>query len=86
MSNIDGWHETASDEDWDLNWADVGWIRENFDIMQPKWQDHQRINHFKNHYELTRKDLLIKNLKRWKKQQLKSSYDTFRRYNHHDDL
>jgi tubulin polyglutamylase TTLL9 len=28
----------------------------------------QRINHFRNHYELTRKDLLIKNLKRAKKQ------------------
>ena len=28
----------------------------------------QRINHFRNHYELTRKDLLIKNLKRTKKQ------------------
>jgi len=30
--------------------------------------DWQRINHFPNHYELTRKDLLIKNLKRAKKQ------------------
>lgn len=27
-------------------------------------QDHQRINHFRNHYELTRKDLLVKNVKR----------------------
>ena len=30
--------------------------------------DWQRINHFPNHYELTRKDLLIKNLKRAKRQ------------------
>jgi hypothetical protein len=30
--------------------------------------DWQRINHFPNHYELTRKDLLIKNLKRARKQ------------------
>lgn len=29
--------------------------------------DHQIINHFPNHYELTRKDLMIKNLKRYKK-------------------
>ena len=28
---------------------------------------HQRVNHFRNHYELTRKDLLVKNLKRTKK-------------------
>ena len=29
--------------------------------------DWQRVNHFPNHYELTRKDLLIKNLKRAKR-------------------
>jgi len=29
--------------------------------------DHQVINHFPNHYELTRKDLMVKNLKRYKK-------------------
>jgi hypothetical protein len=28
----------------------------------------QRINHFPNHYELTRKDLLVKNLKRMRRQ------------------
>jgi len=26
------------------------------------------VNHFRNHYELTRKDLMVKNLKRHKKQ------------------
>jgi hypothetical protein len=26
------------------------------------------VNHFRNHYELTRKDLMVKNLKRMKKQ------------------
>jgi tubulin polyglutamylase TTLL9 len=31
-------------------------------------QPHQRVNHFRNHYELTRKDLMVKNLKRHKKQ------------------
>ncbi|KAF1336035.1 Tubulin-tyrosine ligase family, partial [Globisporangium splendens] len=51
----------------DLHWADVGWIREHLDAFTPL-QDHQRINHFQNHYELTRKDLLVKNLKRIKKQ------------------
>jgi tubulin polyglutamylase TTLL9 len=30
--------------------------------------EHQRINHFRNHYELTRKDLMDKNLKRMRKQ------------------
>jgi len=31
-------------------------------------QPHQKINHYRNHYELTRKDLMVKNLKRYKKQ------------------
>ena len=56
------WKETDSDTEWDVFWADVGWIRENFDNL--RLQDHQRVNHFRNHYELTRKDLMIKNLKR----------------------
>ena len=61
-----GWEETDSDTDWDINWADVGWIRDYFDHVH--MDDHQRINHFRNHYELTRKDLMVKNLKRMKRQ------------------
>ena len=30
--------------------------------------DHQLVNHFPNHYELTRKDLMVKNIKRYKKE------------------
>ena len=47
------WKETDSETDWDVFWADVGWIRENFDNL--RLNDHQRVNHFRNHYELTRK-------------------------------
>ena len=57
-----GWAETESDTDWDVAWVDKDWIRENF--LELRLADHQRINHFPNHYELTRKDNLIKNLKR----------------------
>lgn len=42
------------------------WI--HHELTQMHLADWQRINHFPNHYELTRKDLLIKNLKRAKKQ------------------
>lgn len=42
------------------------WIHNELD--KAHLHDWQRINHFPNHYELTRKDLLIKNLKRAKKQ------------------
>lgn len=30
--------------------------------------DEQMVNHFPNHYELTRKDLMIKNIKRYRKE------------------
>ena len=29
---------------------------------------HNRLNHYRNYYELCRKDLLIKNIKKYKKQ------------------
>lgn len=48
-------------EDWDLMWADVRWIKYNLDLSNLK--SHQRVNHFKNHCELTGKDNLIINLK-----------------------
>ncbi|KAH6575743.1 hypothetical protein BASA62_001772 [Batrachochytrium salamandrivorans] len=57
-----GWKETDSDLDWDFFWADVHWVHETFDHVY--LHEHQRINHFRNHYELTRKDLLVKNVKR----------------------
>lgn len=42
------------------------WIHNELDKLY--LHDWQRINHFPNHQELTRKDLLIKNLKRTKRQ------------------
>lgn len=35
--------------------------------------DEQMVNHFPNHYELTRKDLMIKNIKRYRKELEKES-------------
>ena len=61
-----GWREVESETDWDVAWIDTGWLRENFDTMH--LEPHQRLNHFRNHYELTRKDNLIKNLKRTQRQ------------------
>lgn len=39
-----------SDGEWDFNWCDVGWLRENFDHSY--MEEHVRINHFRNHYEV----------------------------------
>ena len=63
-----GWREVEG-EDWDILWLERDCIYEilnNFHL-----QAHQRINHFRNHYELTKKDLMVKNLKRHQKQLVK---------------
>ncbi|XP_032375624.1 putative tubulin polyglutamylase TTLL9 isoform X2 [Etheostoma spectabile] len=60
-----GWVEVKDEGEWDFNWCDVGWLRENFDHSY--MEEHVRINHFRNHYELTRKNLMVKNLKRYRK-------------------
>ena len=61
-----GWVEAKEGEDWDFYWCDVGWLRENFDHTY--LEEHVKICHFRNHFELTRKNLMVKNLKRLKKQ------------------
>mmetsp|Transcript_86587 Transcript_86587/g.273285 ORF Transcript_86587/g.273285 Transcript_86587/m.273285 type:complete len:499 (-) Transcript_86587:26-1522(-) len=61
-----GFKETESELDWDLFWCDKEWIHDVFDHVH--LQPHQRVNHFRNHYELTRKDLLVKNIKRAQRQ------------------
>ena len=53
-------------EDWDLLWVERDCIYEILNHFH--LQTHQKVNHYRNHYELTRKDLMVKNLKRHKKQ------------------
>mmetsp|Transcript_50884 Transcript_50884/g.80700 ORF Transcript_50884/g.80700 Transcript_50884/m.80700 type:complete len:543 (-) Transcript_50884:12-1640(-) len=61
-----GWKEHDTDSnDWNIFWADKDWIHDTFDRIH--LDPHQRINHFRNHYELTRKDLLIKNMKKMRR-------------------
>jgi hypothetical protein len=53
-----GWQEVQEegDESWNIYWANVGTVRQVFssDSLQQLRPD-QLINHFPNHYELTRK-------------------------------
>jgi len=42
-------------------------ITENKNILGYRMNDFQIINHFSNHYEITRKDLMVKNLKRYRR-------------------
>ncbi|CDW73250.1 tubulin-tyrosine ligase family [Stylonychia lemnae] len=60
-----GWKEVEG-EDWDLLWVERDCIYEILNHFH--LQSHQKVNHYRNHYELTRKDLMVKNLKRYKKQ------------------
>eukprot|EP00210_Caulerpa_lentillifera_P007604 g7262.t1 len=59
-----GWKESNLDEKWDLIYADVHSLTQEAGFEFGKLLDHQRVNHFPRHVELTRKDLLVKNLKR----------------------
>ncbi|CAG07565.1 unnamed protein product, partial [Tetraodon nigroviridis] len=60
-----GWVEAKDNEDWDFIWCDLAWMRENSDHLY--MDDHVRMNHFRNQYELCRKNLMVKNLKRHRK-------------------
>eukprot|EP00798_Chlamydomonas_sp_ICE-L_P004161 gene4161-14261_t len=72
VSNLErrGWEEAGEhDDEWDLYWASVGSIKQIFGSEAGiRLQQGQLVNHFPNHYELTRKDLMVKNIKRYQKQ------------------
>ena len=67
------WEEIGEDDDnWNFFWASVNTIRQIFSGKSyVKLNDYQILNHFPNFYELTRKDLMAKNIKKYKKQLLK---------------
>jgi len=64
-----GWQRAREDdEDWDIYWASVHSIRQLFNPENGRrLAEHQVVNHFPNHYELTRKDLMARNIKRYRK-------------------
>ena len=66
------WEEIEDDDNWNFFWASVNTIRQIFSGKSyVKMNDYQILNHFPNFYELTRKDLMAKNIKKYKKQLLK---------------
>ncbi|GFN96274.1 ubulin polyglutamylase ttll1 [Plakobranchus ocellatus] len=63
-----GWIQVGPEDDWNFYWAGVHNIRNVFSVDSGfRLQDDQFINHFPNHVELTRKDLMVKNIKRYRK-------------------
>jgi tubulin polyglutamylase TTLL1 len=69
VNDWDGWH---------IYWASVQTV---YRIFQPdngiRLEPHQLINHFPNHNELTRKDLMVKNMKRYQKNVRKDGEEVF---------
>ena len=66
------WEEIEDDDNWNIFWASVNTIRQIFSGKSYiKLTDYQVLNHFPNFYELTRKDLMAKNIKKYKKLLLK---------------
>jgi tubulin polyglutamylase TTLL1 len=60
------WELTEDNQQWNFWWMTVGHVRAVFaQDSQTRLMDSQIINHFPNHYELTRKDLMYKNIKRY---------------------
>jgi len=65
-----GWQRVAIDDpDWNIYWASVGTVKAIFNPDSGyRLSDMQLINHYPNHWELTRKDLMVKNIKRYMKE------------------
>lgn len=67
------WIELSEEDDeWEFNfyWIAVTKIKALFNPrLKIRLRNDQVVNHFPNHFELTRKDLLIKNMKRFKPMQ-----------------
>ena len=58
----------AQDDDWNVYWATIGTVHRIFNVDTGyRLSDHQLISHFPNHYELTRKDMLVRNIKRYRR-------------------
>ncbi len=70
MRTYEGTFKYTQETDWDFLWTERDWIRGVYDKI--RLDDHQRVNHFRNFYELCRKDCMIKNLKRAKRNLLKN--------------
>ena len=63
------WQKASFDDDWNIFWASVWTVKQIFNPETgQRLGELQLLNHFPNHYELTRKDLMVKNIKRYRKE------------------
>ncbi|KAI6186673.1 Tubulin--tyrosine ligase-like protein 9 [Aphelenchoides besseyi] len=64
LNTRSGWSSTTG-EDWQFFWVNREWMLQSFD--RHKFKEGQLVCHFRNDYELTRKDSIIKNHKKARK-------------------
>ncbi|OON15214.1 hypothetical protein X801_08986, partial [Opisthorchis viverrini] len=60
-----GWQEVSREDECEFYWCEPMVMKELFDHGLPNCL--MKVCHFRNHHELTRKNLMVKNLKRFKK-------------------
>uniref|UniRef100_A0A0N4Z3I1 Tubulin--tyrosine ligase-like protein 9 n=1 Tax=Parastrongyloides trichosuri TaxID=131310 RepID=A0A0N4Z3I1_PARTI len=72
LTNRKNFIPTTGDS-WNFFWVNREWMNTSFD--KHKFKDNQMVCHFRNDYELTRKDNLIKNIKKGKKNFSQVNYD-----------
>ncbi|TGZ74943.1 hypothetical protein CRM22_000658, partial [Opisthorchis felineus] len=60
-----GWQEVSREDECEFYWCEPMAMKELFDHGLPNCL--MKVCHFRNHHELTRKNLMVKNLKRFKK-------------------
>ena len=69
-----GWVKAQGPDDWNIFWATKDSVRMIFNPETGhRLGEAQLLNHFPNHYELTRKDLMCKNIKRFRRDLEKES-------------
>lgn len=63
------WEQAEDDEeDWNFYWISVRFVKNFFHPRYGKrLTDRQLVNHFPNYSEVTKKDLMVKNIKRYRK-------------------
>ncbi|CAH1738759.1 polyglutamylase complex subunit TTLL1-like [Aphis gossypii] len=67
------WIHVGPEDEWNFYWTSIHTCRCLFNADKNyRLKDNQIINHFPNHYELGRKDLLIRNIRRYRREMLKS--------------
>ncbi|KAI5744944.1 hypothetical protein M8J76_006834 [Diaphorina citri] len=65
-----GWMPVGSDDtNWDIFWCDLATTKL---ILESSMKNHQKIAHYRNFYEISRKNYLARNLKRYRRQCVKN--------------